>query len=146
MNTPDDRYPDLLGPQAPPERRRLVADLDRVCAVSRLPASRDAAIARALQTQAAERNAPSVTGGRSVAPARLPRHRALAIGATLAALIVLGSTYAALRGQTGASPTRPPTPALTGTAFATLGTRGLNIRTRHADERNDEHPRPDGDA
>jgi len=129
MSAFDDHYPDLLGPQAPPERRRLVSDLDQVCAVSRLPADRDAALAAALYERAAAKNRHALARRHAMPPTWLRHHGALAAGATLAAAIFLGGACAALRGQSSGIPARPLSPTMTRTAAASLGTSHANAPT-----------------
>ena len=194
MSTPDLPYPDLLGPDAAPERRRLVADLDRVCAASRLDADRDRAIARLLHDHATAKNrqtrsancplrtpvthwdrrspcghvcghavCPPQAGvprrraaGTAAVPVKTPvvdfsraldrqmeardndgrvlpvwvrRHRALAAVAMLAVVIVLGGTFAALRGHASVDPARPLSSPLTSTAAASLGGRSTTAMT-----------------
>jgi len=125
MGTVDDHYPDLLGPRAAPERRRLVADLDRVCAASRLDADRDRAIARLLYDRASARNRQMAARGNRgrVLTAPFHRHRALVAVAMLAAVIFLGGTLAALRGHASVDRGRPLSSSLTSTAAASLETR-----------------------
>ncbi len=122
MGTVDDHYPDLLGPRAAPERRRLVADLDQVCAASRLDADRDRAIARLLYDRASTRNRQMAARGNRgrVLAAPFHRHRALIAVATLAAVIFLGGTLAALRGHASVDRGRPLSSSLTSTAAASL--------------------------
>ncbi len=125
MGAVDDHYPDLLGPHAAPERRRLVADLDRVCAASRLDADRDRAIACLLHDRASARNRQMAAwdnDGRAL-PVWVRRHRALAAVALLAAVIFLGGTLAALRGHASVDRGRPLSSPLTSTAAASLSAR-----------------------
>lgn len=120
MSEPDDHYPDLLGPATPPERRRLVTDLDHVYAASRLPVDRDAAIARMLDERADALNRRARASQRSNPPSWLRQHRALASAAMLATAVSLGGAYAALHGRVGDVPARPLSPSSTGTASATF--------------------------
>ncbi len=123
MSAFDDHYPDLLGPQAPPERQRLVTDLDQVCAISRLPADRDEALAAALHERVAARHRHMPVRHRSP---WLRHHTALAAGATLAVAIFLGGAYAALHNRSSGIPVRPLAPAMTRTAAASLGIGHVN--------------------
>jgi len=142
MSTPDAPYPDLLGPDAAPERRHLVADLDQVCAASRLDADRDRAIARLLHDHATAKNRQMYDRARAkgrrlaardndgrVLPVWVRRHRALAAVAMLATVIFLGGTFAALRGHASVDPARPLLSPLTSTAAASLGGRSTTAMT-----------------
>jgi hypothetical protein len=120
MSMLDDRYVDILGPEAPPDRQRFVADLDRVYAAWRLPTDRDEAIAHALRARAVARDrsarsrfCPSLT-----IVARSRQGSPFIAAATLAASLVLGGAYAVLHGRSAGMPHRPLSPSLTSTAYA----------------------------
>jgi hypothetical protein len=55
MTTLDERYPDLLRDQLDPAARRLVHDLDTVCAATTAPASLRATLARTLEQRTTRR-------------------------------------------------------------------------------------------
>ncbi len=87
MTTPDERYPDLLGPRADARTRRFVTDLDRVCTVTAPPPHVRAALDEALLTPLAARRRPTTT--ERARPVRVwGRRRPLLVSLALLLLLV----------------------------------------------------------
>jgi hypothetical protein len=114
MTPPDERYPDLVGEDAAAQRRQLVAALDHVYAGARLPADRDAAIARLLRERAHVQRAAV---HRPLLALWMRRRRRLAIGTLLALVLVVGTTALVVQARWAELAPRFGTPTMTSTAF-----------------------------